>query len=98
MGTVSPAGLAARCNVQETPFQRSASVTLSPDLPRASPTAVHPFDEEQETDSICPRGAVALGECSLVHAGCASLAAAGPENAAARIDVLVKYLRTLQAK
>jgi len=76
-----PAGFGARCNVQEVPFHRSASVWLSPDLPTALPTAVHAAEEKQDTDSICPPGAVTFGECSSLHAGCATVAGAGAASA-----------------
>ena len=44
-----------------------------------APTAVHALADEQETDSSCPPGTVALGDFLICHAG----ATAAPAGAAA---------------
>src|SRR5258706_15697847 len=87
MGTVSLGGFGVLWCCQDVPFHLSAKVTLTPEVLRLVPTAVHAFAAEQDTELNCPPGTVALGDLRIFHAGCTSsgaptrAASAGPAGA-----------------
>ncbi len=66
--TVFSAGFGVRWKCQALPSQRSARVTVSPEVARLDPTAAQASAAEQEMELSWPPGTVAFGEFWILHA------------------------------